>query len=457
MNRRHWRNIIALVVLGVVLIGGFFLIRNLLDRQADRLDPTTASASVPAGSEGDTNAPGVTAPEDTAVSRDTQGTGETEETASENGTPGTNGETATEVPSATGNPNEIQINLTPPDDPTPNGILRRWPAENAVQYLHNTSEKLPAMVGMEKNNRPLQGITVFLDAARGGTDPGSVYPHGSSQPEAVEKEITLQVAEKTKAALEELGAGVVLTRTDDRQLGLYHRSALIGMYILTDFLNTAEAMGLSSPRLEELMPRLQWITEHNVDRGGGDILSGETTTTEAKLLYDIEAQYDDVLVLSLQVNNWPDDEGVHGMQVYYLTNPTVYNLSNQAVENDDEVVDPMLVNPVYQFHDDMNRERLARLVRDTVHEHIPELAADPVRQDLLQSRYSILRHNNLTNAVISLGYISNENDRNLITDPESQEDIAAAIADAVFRYYSDHPDPYPPESPTTTTIGTLAP
>ena len=312
------------------------------------------------------------------------------------------------------------------------------------------------MVGLSKDDQPLRGITVFLDAARGGTDPGSVYPHGSSQPEAVEKEITLQVVEKTKAALEDLGAGVVLTRTDDRNLGLYHRSALVGMYVLNDFLLKVEDMGLTAPRLEELMPRLQWITENNVDRGGGDILSGETTTTEARLLYDIEAQYDDVLVISLQVNNWPDDENVHGMQVYYLTNPTVYNLSNAAVENDDEVVDPLLVNPVYQFHDDINRERFARLLRDTVHEHIPELAADPFREDLIQNRYSILRHNNLTNAIISLGYISNETDRSIMTNPETQDQLAEAIADAVYHYYSDHPDPYPPESPTTTTIGTLA-
>lgn len=454
MNSRHWRNILALVVLGVVLVGSILLIRTLIARQTDpQPSPTTTTQSqgqTDASQETSANGGG---PTDEETQETDPASTEDAQTSEPDRTEEPNEETTTDST----NSNEITINLTPPDDPKPNGILRRWPAENAVQYIHNTSDKLPNLVDRAKDDKPLQGITVFLDASRGGIDPGSVYPHGSSQPEAVEKIITLEVAERTKAALEELGAGVVLTRTDDRQLGLYHRSALIGMYILTDYLNTAEAMGLSSPRLEELMPRLQWITENNVDRGGGDILSGETTTTEAKLLYDIEAQYDDALVISLQVNNWPDDEDVHGTQVYYLTNPTVYSLSNQAVESDDEVVDPMLVNPVYQFHDDMNRERLARLLRDTLHEHIPEIATDPIRQDLLQARYSILRHNNLTNAIVSLGYISNENDRNLMTNPDSQQEIADSIADAVYRYYSDHPDPYPPESPTTTTIGTLAP
>ena len=454
MNSRHWRNILALVVLGVVLVGSILLIRTLIARQTDpQPSPTTTTQSqgqTDASQETSANGGG---PTDEETQETDPASTEDAQTSEPDRTEEPNEETTTDLT----NSNEITINLTPPDDPKPNGILRRWPAENAVQYIHNTSDKLPNLVDRAKDDKPLQGITVFLDASRGGIDPGSVYPHGSSQPEAVEKIITLEVAERTKAALEELGAGVVLTRTDDRQLGLYHRSALIGMYILTDYLNTAEAMGLSSPRLEELMPRLQWITENNVDRGGGDILSGETTTTEAKLLYDIEAQYDDALVISLQVNNWPDDEDVHGTQVYYLTNPTVYSLSNQAVESDDEVVDPMLVNPVYQFHDDMNRERLARLLRDTLHEHIPEIATDPIRQDLLQARYSILRHNNLTNAIVSLGYISNENDRNLMTNPDSQQEIANSIADAVYRYYSDHPDPYPPESPTTTTIGTLAP
>ena len=442
MNSRHWRNILALVVLGVVLVGSILLIRTLIARQTDPQPSTTTTTQ----SQGQTDASQETSangggPTDEETQETDPASTEDAQTSEPDRAEDPNEETTTDST----NSNEITINLTPPDDPKPNGILRRWPAENAVQYIHNTSDKLPNLVDRAKDDKPLQGITVFLDASRGGIDPGSVYPHGSSQPEAVEKIITLEVAERTKEALEELGAGVVLTRTDDRQLGLYHRSALIGMYILTDYLNTAEAMGLSSPRLEELMPRLQWITENNVDRGGGDILSGETTTTEAKLLYDIEAQYDDALVISLQVNNWPDDEDVHGTQVYYLTNPTVYSLSNQAVESDDEVVDPMLVNPVYQFHDDMNRERLARLLRDTLHEHIPEIATDPIRQDLLQARYSILRHNNLTNAIVSLGYISNENDRNLMTNPDSQQEIADAIADAVYRYYSDHPDPYPPE------------
>lgn len=55
------------------------------------------------------------------------------------------------------------------------------------------------------------GRTVVLDPGHGGEDPGAV----SSFSGAKEKDITLAIAEKTKALLERAGYKVIMTRTED--------------------------------------------------------------------------------------------------------------------------------------------------------------------------------------------------------------------------------------------------
>jgi len=69
---------------------------------------------------------------------------------------------------------------------------------------------------------PKAGVqTVILDPGHGGDDSGV---HGASG--TLEKQITLEVARRVKAALEsKLGVRVLLTRDDDRTLGLDERTA----------------------------------------------------------------------------------------------------------------------------------------------------------------------------------------------------------------------------------------
>ena len=59
----------------------------------------------------------------------------------------------------------------------------------------------------------LNGKSVFLDPGHGGSDPGAVGPSG-----ALEKNITLAVALKTKDLLEKAGAKVTLTRSNDKDV-----------------------------------------------------------------------------------------------------------------------------------------------------------------------------------------------------------------------------------------------
>lgn len=67
-------------------------------------------------------------------------------------------------------------------------------------------------------DKPLKDITIALDAGHGGADAGAIGPTGVK-----EKEINLDVVQKLQKLLEDAGAKVVLTRTDDVDVPLYDR------------------------------------------------------------------------------------------------------------------------------------------------------------------------------------------------------------------------------------------
>lgn len=77
---------------------------------------------------------------------------------------------------------------------------------------NETPEETPSQApqGSGGNNTGA-GKVVVLDAGHGGEDPGAV----SSFSGAKEKDITLIIAEKTKALLEEAGYKVIMTRSED--------------------------------------------------------------------------------------------------------------------------------------------------------------------------------------------------------------------------------------------------
>lgn len=58
-------------------------------------------------------------------------------------------------------------------------------------------------------------FVVVVDAGHGGTDPGAMYPTGSSNPEIKEKDITLDIALKVRENLIAAGVKVIMTRNGD--------------------------------------------------------------------------------------------------------------------------------------------------------------------------------------------------------------------------------------------------
>ena len=92
-----------------------------------------------------------------------------------------------------------------------------------TEYYDDNTVKIYLKNAPHKTNgaKPLENVTIVLDAGHGGTDPGALPLGGIDGPG--EHDINLAIAQATKACLEKLGATVYLTRTDDTFLTLQQR------------------------------------------------------------------------------------------------------------------------------------------------------------------------------------------------------------------------------------------
>ena len=69
-----------------------------------------------------------------------------------------------------------------------------------------------------EKKEPLKDLIIALDAGHGGSDFGAVGPTGVK-----EKDINLDIAKKLQSLLQDAGAKVIMTRTDDSSVELYDR------------------------------------------------------------------------------------------------------------------------------------------------------------------------------------------------------------------------------------------
>jgi len=341
------------------------------------------------------------------------------------------GETATPPTTATDQRLQpLPVNISDPE-PTPPTGLRRWPAQSSLPAIRQPD--LSVYVGRTPDDQPLAGITVILDPGHGGQDSGAIYPDKSNSPEIMEKDIVLAVAFKTKSLLEKMGATVVMTREADEWHSIYSRIALAGRHTADRLIRELPDRGYQPDAIESLLPKLDEMISINSDAensGGRGILKGIGLNAEGRLLLDAEGQFPDTLFISLHCNSLSSDKRVRGMQVYYLTNEANYRKETK----DCQYTDSMLNQPAYMLFDDAGRTRLATLLRDGILGQLPELKFGGA-SDLLLEYYAVLREMNLVNALIEMGFVTNESDRQLLSDPAGQQKIAQGIAEAVYLYY----------------------
>jgi len=132
--------------------------------------------------------------------------------------------------------------VTVPDNPLVKSVIRETDSKGRAVYTY-TLKDADKLCGFDvftkdgkmtfvlkyapvlKTKGSLKGSVILLDAGHGDTDNGATGPMGTSGP--VEKEINLDLTLRTKEALEELGAKVVLVRDDDTFYTLNERVELI--------------------------------------------------------------------------------------------------------------------------------------------------------------------------------------------------------------------------------------
>lgn len=126
--------------------------------------------------------------------------------------------------------------------------------------------------------------TVVLDAGHGGHDPGTAH-HGLK-----EKHLALDIAKHLRAALQEEGIQVVMTRDSDRFIPLKRRTAVANRLnadlFVSVHVNANRNRGVSGieiyyPRESEVSPNASWPPEVSASE------IGTPSTTMKHLLWDV--------------------------------------------------------------------------------------------------------------------------------------------------------------------------
>lgn len=102
----------------------------------------------------------------------------------------------------------------------PDAFVNGYYVEYREGYIVLGLKQPPQLTGAD-----LQGAVILLDAGHGGSDGGASGPPSSAGP--LEKNINLVITNYAKAYLENRGATVIMTRSDDSELSLAGRVSLI--------------------------------------------------------------------------------------------------------------------------------------------------------------------------------------------------------------------------------------
>lgn len=296
------------------------------------------------------------------------------------------------------------------------------------------NDRSPAMSSDEFEIVPLKGMTIILDAGHGGKDPGCV---SRTSPKIYESDINLAVVMATKDALEAQGATVILTREDDSWLGIYSRAAITNLYCL----NYAREYGYPSidadleATLTEEFNDVLSINTDSVLSGGMGPMVGTGFSDEMQALLAMEYDLPNIIFISIHTNT-SSSSRPHGTQVYYVTDDSMIRSEKNMVRTRSEYRLPQSPQrDPYYGRDGETNAFLATLLHDAIVSEEPRLATN--QQDTVTDNFCVLREHGIPSAMIELGYISNADDRALLTDPEVQESIALGISNAVIAFYQN--------------------
>lgn len=318
------------------------------------------------------------------------------------------------------------------------GTANNQPPAATPAFTDQTIPNTKIISFSQDPSKPLYGKVIILDPGHGGTDSGCSYP--TKKPTLFESDLNLTIAQSVKSALEEQGATVIMLRTDDSWISLYSRIALTHL----NCLQYAREIGSTSPdeadksRLISKLTETLSINSDTIDTGGMGIMVGTGVSSDLALLMDLEKDFTNILYLSIHINS-NQSASVHGTQVYYVTDESVIASESQLL-----IDEPTYANnpdfPVREDYYGRNGQRnaaLAQSLYDSIVESVPQMESNA--KPVLADNYAVLRENNLTGAMIEVGFITNKKDRSRLTDEESIRDIAYGIASGCVNFFAENP------------------
>ncbi len=304
--------------------------------------------------------------------------------------------------------------------------MDKWPEEPGFDLV-----KTDISVYLSKKYGPgaLSGITVILDPGHGGEDLGAVYPRAPEKPEIIESKINLTIATLVKKKLEELGATVVLTRTDNSYNKLYYRAAVAAKATLSDFYSKLSPSSANRGVIEEYLRQMDLTMKANNDEDESGWFFSLGIRREVKNILDLQSANTNFLFISLHCNSSEKADSRHGTYVYYTSNSVVY--ADEAKNESGKTA----ISPEYQNYDDEQRKKFATLLYDNIIEDNPDLTPNDPKNSIISKNYCVIREQNLVSALIELGYVNHTKDRAFLLDTGNQDNLSESIVKAIYQYY----------------------
>jgi N-acetylmuramoyl-L-alanine amidase len=230
------------------------------------------------------------------------------------------------------------------------------------------------------------------------------------------------------------GATVVMTREKDEWLSVYNRIAQVGRLTLDRFTRELPGKGYDSTAISHLMPQLQdmiTINSDTADSGGRGLMKGVGASADARLLLDIQDQFQDVLFISLHCNAMGDGNQTGGLQIFYQTNESNYKKETSYVRYQASTINP----PAYMSYNDEGRLKLANNLYRCIIEQEPKLESKG-NSGVLIGDYAVLREINLVSVLVEMGFVTSPTDRAILKNAEDQRKIAQGVTNAVMAYFN---------------------
>jgi len=291
----------------------------------------------------------------------------------------------------------------------------------------------------KKKEGKLSGKTIIIDAGHGGLDVGAIYPPHTENPDYIEATLTLSISEKTKKALEDAGATVIMLREDDSFVGLYKRAAMTHLLAL-DYAKERNLSNIPAATEEMLRSSLSSTIKINSDSLSTNpkcmgIMAGTGASDELTYLLDMEKNLPDILFLSIHANTNPD-RYLHGTCIYYVTDDSIIE---STTESNPEYAYTRFseyeINDPYYGRNGSKNALLAQIMYNSITENIPHFETNG--HQTIADNYAVLREQNLPSVMIETAFLSNDDDRYLLHKDDIQEQIAAGILEGCIQYFSE--------------------